>query len=48
MELRGTRNELMSARGPCLGGIGRRGSGARAGVVMGYWGLFTLTKAKVI
>ncbi|KAG0644535.1 hypothetical protein HOY80DRAFT_1028745 [Tuber brumale] len=48
VELRRTRNARMSARSPGLGGIGKRGSGAGAGVVMGYQGVFTPTKAKII
>jgi len=48
VELRGTRNTQMSARSPCLGGVGKRGSSVGAGVVMGYRGVFTPTKAKII
>jgi len=47
VELRGTRNARMSARSGCLGGIGKRGSGTGAGVVMAYRGLFTPTKTKI-
>jgi len=40
VELRRRRNARISARSPSLGGIRKRGSGASAGVVMGYRGLF--------